>query len=417
MLAEKRLVLLPLRVLLGFLVFSELLLIIGPYSYDITNYPQLFFYLFVVNVAFYWGYKKGVKNTWQSSISMGQALLAFLIIAGFLLTIRRMTRLWAGRGLSLALSSIVYALANSGDVYHNAVEISQVSQLSLFWVLMEPIRWAAIPLGVANWRKISKMLRMVVVLTIIVEIVAWLGIGTRKGLFDVIVMIFFFSIANSPQWIIDKAKRKKLVVIGAVALFAFLFYFVMSGASRKGYGLTEFDANMVSQDIKPFYEKAPDWLLYSLCSIESYLCQGYYALSKGLEMGIRPITFGGSGWFTIMLMRKVGYDPEPGIYMVELEKFGIDRHINWHTIYLWLANDLTFIGVPIFIFIVGYLFAVSWRDVLYGKNQTAIPFFALMLIMVFYFYANNQVMSFSFIPLVFWTIIYFVTRNNHKVSL
>ena len=328
-----------------------------------------------------------------------------------------MSRLWAGRGLALTISSIIYALSNSGDVYHNAIEITQVAQFSLFWLLLEPIRWAAIPLGICNWRRIGKGLRMIVILTVIIEVLAWLGIGTRKGLFDVIVMIFFFSIANSPQWITDKSKRRKLVIIGVVALFAFLFYFIVSNMSRGGFEIEEVNSITLHQTIRPYYENhLPYWLVYSLTQIQSYLCQGYYALSKGLEMGIKPITLGGSGWFTIMLMRKVGYDPEPGIYMVALEQFGIDRHVNWHTIYLWLANDLTFIGVPFFIFIVGYLFAVSWRDVLYGKNQTAIPFFALMLIMVFYFYANNQVMSFSFMPFVFWTIIYLVTRNNHKIS-
>lgn len=417
MLADKTIVLLPLRVSLIFLVFSEVLLLIGPYEYDISNYPLLFLYFAIVNIAFYWGYKKGTKNTKYSVFPFNKSLLAFLIVVGLLLTIRRMSSLWEHRGLAMALSSIVYALSNSGDVYYNTVEIDKATSMSLFWLILEPIRWAAVPLGIGNWEKLRKFLRVLVVFTIVIEILAWLGIGTRKGVFDMIVITFFVLIAKSPEWVTDKSKRKKLITMSAIAVFAFIFYFVMSGASRKGYGLTEFDANMVSQDIKPFYEKAPDWLLYSLCSIEAYLCQGYYALSKGLEMGIKPVTVGGSGWFTIMLMRKIGYDPEPNTYIVAVEQFGIDRHVNWHTIYLWLANDLTFIGVPIFIFIVGYLFAVSWRDVLYGKNQTAIPFFALMLIMVFYFYANNQVMSFSFMPFVFWTIIYLVTRNNHKVSL
>ena len=417
MLADKNIVLLPLRVSLIFLVFSEVLLLIGPYEYDISNYPLLFFYFAIVNLAFYWGYKRGTKNIKYSVFPFSKSVLAFLIVVGLLLTIRRMSSLWEHRGLAMALSSIVYALSNSGDVYHNTVEIDKATSMSLFWLILEPIRWSAVPLGIGNWKNLNKLLKVLVVLTVLIEILAWLGIGTRKGGFDMIVITFFVLIAKSPQWITDKSKRKKLITISAVAVFAFLFYFVMSGASRRGYQLNEIDTITVFQEIKPSYEKAPDWLLYSLCSIESYLCQGYYALSKGLEIGIRPVTFGGSGWFTIMLMRKIGYDPEPGIYMVPLEQFGIDRHINWHSIYLWFANDVTFVGVPIIIFLIGYLFAISWQDVLYGRNQAALPFFALMLIMVFYFYANNQVMSFSFVPLVFWSLFYFITRRNYKTTL
>lgn len=386
-------------------------MLLGPIKYNISNYYLLYAYLVIVNLAFYWGYNRGTKYYKPSSSAIDFNVLSALLIFGFLLTLRRMSSMWDSRGLVFSLYSVVYALTNSGDLYHNTVVIEQAS--SSLWTFLDPIRWAAIPLGVANWKKLRKWLKVIVVLTIITEALAWLGIGTRKGLFDIIVITFFLLIANHQDWITNRIKKNKLITITLVVFGVFMVYFVVSTASRSGYNYNEINEAAVVQEIKPIYKDMPDWLLYSYCNITSYLCQGYYALSKGLEIGIRPITFGGSGWFTIMLMNKLGYDPEPDIYMVALEQFGIDRHINWHTIYLWLANDVSFIGVPFIIFIIGLLFARSWLDVIYGKNQVAYPFFSLMLIMVFYFYANNQVLSFSFVAFFFWLALYLHTRFSN----
>lgn len=399
----------PRKFALTFLVFSEILLLIGPYSYQIYNYVLLFVYLAILNIAFYYGYKRGVQGYRPSKYEMRSGTIDFLLIVGFLLTIRRMSSMWAGRGMTVSLLNLLYALQNSGSVYQESVEIKG-SVLSILWLLLEPIRWAAIPLGVANWKHLKSGIKIVVVATILTEIVAWLGIGTRKGLFDIIIIVFFLSIAKSTNLIITRFKRRKLIFLSTLVIFLFLGYFTISGASRRGYEANEISLDLITRDIKPIYKDMPDWALYSLCSVESYLCQGYYALSKGLEMGFRPLTVGGSGWFTIMLMKKIGYDPEPDTYIAALEPLGINRSINWHTMYLWLANDVSFVGVPFLIFIIGFLFARSWQDVVVGENQIAFPFFALMLLMVFYFYANNQVMSFSFVPFVFWLTFYLFTQ-------
>ena len=146
----------------------------------------------------------------------------------------------------------------------------------------------------------------------------------------------------------------------------------------------------------------------------SYLTQGYYALSKGLELGILPISFLGSSWFTISIAKKFSYDPTETTYMYMLQSEGIDMSINWHSIYLWLANDFTFIGVPIIIFLIGYFFAQSWMDAIKGSNILSYPVLALFSTMIFYFFANNQVFSFSFIPFVFWFSAYQISRKSHK---
>ena len=385
---NKKIVFLPIITALVFLVFSEVLLLFGPIQYEITNYSTLYLYLFLLNFVLFIGYLKGVHDFKQSVFLFKNGILEMMLILGILLTFRQLVNRWYERGLALSMDDLMMALHNSGEVYKGKIFKDTSSSL---WILLTPFRWAAIPLGLGNWKKLNNFFKIVIFLTIVMEILTWIGMGTRKGLYDVIILLFFFIIAISPNIILLPKNRRILLSIAGGVFIIFLLYFIISNASRYGYLANDIN-NIVlwHKIIRPFYEKLPVWLTFSLIQINGYLCQGYYALSKGLELGVRPITFGGSGWFTIMLMNKLGYDPEPNIYMAVLEQYGIHRHINWHTIYLWLANDVTFYGVPILIFFIGYLLAITWQDVLTGENQSAYPLFALMLIMVFYFYANKE---------------------------
>ena len=240
----------------------------------------------------------------------------------------------------------------------------------------------------------------------------WLGIGTRKGLFDIIIIIAFVFLARHNDYVDDSKKRKRFFRVVLVSSILFVFYFVFSNLSRYGLTFNEISDFNIDKTIRPFYiNYCPMWLLVSLANITGYLCQGYYALSVGLSIGIIPPTFLGMSWFTMVIANKMGLDPMPHTYLSLLERYGIDSHVNWHTIYIWLANDFTFIGVPLVILIIGYAFANTWCECVEGKNAVAIPTFSLFLIMVFYFYANNQVLSFSFIPFVVWCLLYVLSRS------
>ena len=90
-----------------------------------------------------------------------------------------------------------------------------------------------------------------------------------------------------------------------------------------------------------------------------------------------------------------GFDVSGETYPARLEKYGIDRNVNWHTMYVWYASDLTFPGVVILMFIIGFYFAQSWLGALRGANPYAIAVFTLFLVMILYVPANNQVLSFT----------------------
>lgn len=403
---------LPLKISLGFLILTEILFWIGPIEYHVHNKALLFFYMIIVNLALYLGYKKGTQSFKPSKFRLGISVIRVVIIIGLVAVFANLSYMWSQKGIAVSLGSFFDALTKPGDAYHGESMINSTKSTT-FVTLTSPFLWAAIPLGIRYWNTFGKFFKGMTILIILIDIVAWLGIGTRKGIFDVLIVIIFSMIAVRKDFFSKSNSIKKLTPYIFTFVVLFLFYFIYSNLSRSGLDLSEMQAEVLSFDPRSGYDTMPYWLYFSLASVTSYLCQGYYALGLSLEMGILPLASGGSSWFTIMLANRFGSDPTPYTYMAKLEAYGIDMKINWHSAYVWLANDLSFIGVPIFIFIVGYLFARFWKESLYGGNDIAFICMPLFAMMVLYLYANNQVFSFSFIPFFFWFILYYITRARY----
>ena len=409
---NSKVLLFPLKVVLVFLVFSELLIWFGPIDYDINNSFLLAAYLVIVNVAFYLGYRMGIKGVRRVAPSIPFVFVKIILIVGLLLTIHNLYWMWTYRGIDVSLSNLLLSLLNPGDAYYSEAE--SVVRETPFHLFMAPLKFAAIPVGIFAWRKLSKPYRIILILTCFIEVAAWMGVGVRKGLLDIIIIGFFIIVALDTTILTEQSKYRKLKLLAAIFVLVFLFYFSFSGLTRAGGSeLSDFYSVANRYGIKQFYkENLPVWLYYPVASIDSYLCQGYYALSKGLEIGIKPLTFMGQSWFTINFSANhFGYNPLPYTYMQDLVQFGIDPWVNWHTIYLWLANDFSFVGVPFIIMLIGFLFAKTWSDVVIGRNMVAVPIFSLFLIMAFYFYANNQVISFQFFSFFVWFIAWLIIRR------
>lgn len=413
-LSNNKLSTLPLKISLGFLIITEILVWVGPIDFGIKNNLELVFFLLIVNLSFFIGYKRGVLRFRPSVFKLSNNWIFLFIILGCVLTYFHMMETWSRRGLGLNIETLIFALISSGDVYFSDVT-DEVAQTSRFMQLLSIIRWCVIPFGFYYWKRLPKLYKFLTLLTVVFEVLTSFGSGTRQGLFDIIIIILFCYLAGSYLFSENEssfALAKKRIKIGALILGGlFLVYFIASNLSRSGLGLSEIGSTSINGDIRSGYDWLPSGVLYAIVSPVGYLCQGYYALSLGLDIGvISPIPFS-SNWFTaIWAEHHLGSEPLSQSYMARLEVFGIGTGQNWHTIYLWLANQYTFFLVPVIIYIIGYCFSHLWCEILYGKNPLAVPIFALFLIMVFYFYANNQVLSFSFLPFLGWGLLYIFSK-------
>lgn len=403
---QKILINIPIILFLSFLIFTEVLFYIGPINYNIgCSGWKLGIYLALNNIALLLGYNYGKKKYHYifPPKSFRTKSLHYYIVTYLLILPIRLNALWGINPFSFSsiLNQVVIGISDPGNVYSAKLEL--VSGIPAYLnIILSPIVYITIARIIFEFKKLAKFWRWLGVVVILWEFLLPLGQGVRKGVLDLLLMLFFLIIASKPELIQIKKYRRKWGVIALLAIIAFISYFLYSNMSR--YNIDDMsillNENSLYSDVREIYSNMNPFVVAGLCSIEGYLCQGYYALSKALEL---PFTYSfgmGSSWFGLNMANRLGIRLLPITYVGQLEKYGIDPMINWHSIYTWLAADFTFIGVPIFIFFVGFFLSLSWLDVLHRRCVYAAPMFVLFAIMTFYFFANNQVFSLSFIAFV-----------------
>ena len=80
------------------------------------------------------------------------------------------------------------------------------------------------------------------------------------------------------------------------------------------------------------------------------------------------------------------------LYRME-ETFGRNGLRSWNTVFPWLASDLSYFGVIILVFIVGYFWSKAWDEILEYRNPLAILLLANLTMGLIFIPANNQLFS------------------------
>lgn len=422
---NRRVAYFPIKLLMIFLVFSELLFLFGPIAYNIPSKTLVSLFLIIVNISLCGGYKFGIaKYRYHRPVNKTQPKTAFLkvlILAGLVISLYTIFVNWHLPSFSLgALANrFLIGLTDSATVYYERLEQTTLSGQVFFLLLMAPIPFIAKVFGVIYWKQLKTLYQLLVVFLLLLDAIYWIGIGTRKGLADIMVLMACVIVLLRPHWLILRKSRRiaNMVLISAILLF--VFYFVISNMSRYGLDMNEVLDMVEGHPIKPFYlNHISPYIYLPLREMTSYLCQGYYALSLAIydffTEGVFCFAGGmGNNWFFINVTDYLlpELDVLSQTYMQYLsDNYGISPTINWHSLYLWWANDVTFFGVPIVMFVIGRVFALVWMDAYYYANMYAAPSAVLMALMVFYAFAGNQVLSFSFLTFSITFGVYFIRR-------
>lgn len=417
-----RLTYLPLKIILGFLIFTQILFFIGPIDYKIQSYFILVLYLLSANLALFLGYRFGVKRSKSVKCRRFGSItfLHFIIIFSVILIIPDFV-------ISLDLDS--FSLSKIGKLVSNSIENPLVGQqlaqsrnykgiLSKIFLIASPIYFASIPLGIRYWFKLSHLFKFFIILIILTSVLISISLSQRGRILNILLITFFLSLANNASFLKERAKFLIFLVIFSV--IAFLFYFTYVNLDRHGIkSISSISSTLFSyyySNVKFCYiNNTSPFFWIPLVEIEYYLSQGYYSLGLAFDVSSYSdvFTYGlGNNLFTATISHEYfQYDVLNSSYMGLLERyFNIDPLSNWHTIYLWLANDFTFLGSLVIVFYIGFLFAQSWIFNLNGNNFSSVVLFSFMLISVFFFFANNQVLSFNFIPFLVTYLLYMFTK-------
>ena len=135
--------------------------------------------------------------------------------------------------------------------------------------------------------------------------------------------------------------------------------------------------------------------LVTVAGLTSYFTQGYYAVYLSLDEPFVPMW--GIGHSLFLQRQAARLTGNSAIlersYPERIEAKGWNAARSWATIYPWIASDVGFPGTVVVVFLIGYLLGSVWVDALGGKNPWAVALLGQILLMLYFFPANNRCLS------------------------
>lgn len=159
--------------------------------------------------------------------------------------------------------------------------------------------------------------------------------------------------------------------------------------------------------------------LYSLfmkfwISFASYFTQGYYGMSQALTLPWTPMCGTGSNMFVIDFITEHVYDIDQFTYQVKIEEvYGWGSDLRWHSMYTWLANDVSFYGVVVIMFLIGMLFAAMFKDAITTSNPFAKASIFYFILMMLFIPCNNQLgqRATTLLSFLLLVLCWFITKH------
>lgn len=413
---------LPFYILIGFNLFTIILYSFQPFILNNGNYIYTILYLLLNILALYWGINKGLAI--KGRVHRTNAARAFnpktfkIIFFFYLFTflIKYSYDLYCPIYDVRAIFNRIMIGLYDPQLGYSLKGVRQIPW-SLYFVvcIIDNIFFIW---GLLSWQYMKKSYRLLFLVLCVFEILFWFGKGTNFGVIIMISSFLFSFLLTSSSTKKIKFKQTLLYCIGIVILFfASVLVFQHNMEARSGGDLEAINTDaialtnaMVDYDNIIFnVVPTPFKTLYLM--ISSYLTQGYYALSYSFDCDFNWCYGVGNTPAIMSLADFFGINVEPRTYQTQIyELFHIDPYVAWHSFYLWIANDVSLVGVPLLVFFVGWCVSYSYK--LYKERQDFLSgvVFVIFANMILLFFANNNYLSSVYYSFMFIFPYWFLTR-------
>lgn len=388
----------PLLVTNTYLIGTVLLYIYGPWIWKSENFLLNIIFLFGCILTFSIGYISGIictqkikyKNLEEIDKEKIRKIFNYSVVLQLLLII---PTIYARTG-NIDIMGIFFS--TQGEIYRKSLLFRNEQSGSIIEyirIVLGPFLFMTIPMVIRYFKILKKYQKILTIIYLLLFIVLSLKTGTDKEIGDIIIFLIGFIIIYFVENKVS-LKRKLTFVFGALsfAVPAFLLFTerkLSRGAPILTDGINMVDTNNV---LIRFFSRG---LKNGIIVLSSYLTQGYYANSLVIgEKFSSTYGFGHSLFLLSNLKRRIS----PELYSILFESSylniatqkGWDYMSKWHSIYVWIASDIGFIGCLFFMFFIGFLFSISFVILIKKNEILSLLVFNLMLILIFYIPANNQ---------------------------
>lgn len=329
---------------------------------------------------------------------------------------------------------------DSYNARQNLVSVSGIWKIINYLIIIaSPFHWIYLPLSVFFWKTLKFYKKIGTFFIFFLFVFQYVSSGASVG-------FIYFTIILASSWLMKDAIQSdelrftnRIKKIDKRKKIHFLILIMLAFASILAFGAIMHDRGsgqektfiLIGNEILFPNEKSIIWKIipnaYKSTSINvySYVLKAYAALDMALSIaGIvkTPLCFGAGGsWFLADNVKQLfGYDVIDQTYNMRIhEMFGYNYYTQWHTVYVWLANDFTFFGVPIVLFLLMIIWGLAWKDYLQSHNLFAFLLMVVFVEFVVFIPMNNQVFQHPETLFAFWGLLltWLYTRKKYCFKL
>lgn len=425
---------LPLNIFLGYSVFVLFALVVGPINYYRIDLPGLALFLVPLVMLFFVGFVLGARGPLYTSLDdnfmahRGEALAQIHKLFRVMLAISTVSALgqWAMFATgerSLSLTEIGTNYVTGYDGYERGA--ASVDGAYVFNIFDQALTVVVLLVSIYYYRLLSRGQRAAVWFVISSYlIINVIGSGKQKYLGDIIVFVAYGSALNFAA---RRARIGGLVgILVSLGLLMASMAFVEILAQRyvaAGVGLDNIHEKlhplMSWNDDAPLIEWLPEDYAISFGMFLAYFTNGLYGLSLSLQLPFDWSYFVGNSYSLGRIVEiLLG---APGAVLTHTlpyrvgELYGWDA-TKWHTLFSWMASDLSFPGVLLVTPFFGFIYAKTWVQAVKGHNPFAGPLFIFLSLGVVFSYSNNQLLHSlqGVLVLSFLSLAYLRNDRRHR---
>lgn len=381
----------------------------------------LYFLAFAAGYLFH-SRKNSLKSIQQTNLSdtdVWKKILRVAIWINLFLTVTNAQIYSSTTDIFSLFGQAIKGIISPSVVYYGKDASSRMGSIAV-WITFfySPIMYITMFLSVFKFTLLEKKEKIAVVFTFVTEMARWLSVGTNKGLFDILLLFLTFLLVFCMHFIgrkecmteKNKIVLKRFAIIVLVALLLFFFFFSIAISSRVNGAYEEeryssFPYNLIPRGMRFFVDKAV-----------FYLTHGYNNMARIIENCEFKWTFGfGNSRFAMQVVNMVlGIDLTNRTYPYQLQNYGVDPLVNWHSAYSWIASDITFVGIIALMFLAGYYMCGLAHDVINHVDPVAMALLYLMIMMVTNASCTNYVLAYTNGFSGFWGLVCIRWLQKHK---
>jgi hypothetical protein len=419
----------PILILMTFYLATIIVFEFGPHNWPVTNKLELYSYLFVAYLFMFIGFLISVRNKKVRVRTENlQIFKLFLLLFVVVLPITAY-----GRTGSF-IPNIFNAQLDFGAAYYESQQY-RIAWPEYIRILLSPALFAAIPLGIYFWGKLKFNVKVIYIIGIFYYLSIDISRGTNKSIAEFILIVIILGFLNvfikNKNTFSNNTSLKKLVInkkslrnsiitilVSIALLIIFFNLFTLFISSRTTSLYNPFSATYTDLDNILLSFLATDNQKFGMAALMSYLSQGYYGLSLALD---KPFYFtGGIGYSTFLLnnFSDLGFEQiKYNTYALRLAEDNWPTGQVWSSFFVWPASDITFYGVLILMFTIGYILGSTWISSLIGNDYASVVLFSLFCILAFYIPMNNQLFQSGELFICTWFWIGYWFKEKFRIRL